>query len=875
MNVTAINPASGTGTGWFRVYPSDEPEPPLSSVNYSGPGDAVSNVVIVRPGTTDGKINVKNMGGTPAHFVIDTQGWFTNAHLLPPATGPDGTVSGQRGAASMVNHTLSDTASVGWNPTTGNTVLTGSLLHLRGIGQDLNLGWRYNSYNDARPTLSMGRLEAALRVNSTTNAVTYTAPDGGWYTFASTGTNTWAMPPGLNASLSKPNPNEYRIRFNDTGVTNVYTDDGANYSLARTIDANLTTPNTITYGHLNGVLDTITDTQGRTLKFLYQDTRNLNQPSKVTDTSLNRSVTFEYNGGQGRLSKITDAAGTTTAFTYNTSGKLSSYTDGKTVKTSFTYDTAKRTATITYGTGTTAQSVWTPAYPSSTTTTLKDPNGKTATYTYNAQNRATGKTIGGAATTVTYDGASNILTFVDPTGTVTYKYDAANRLASLAEPGGSCPATPAFPNSAKCTGFGYDKNNRRISTSYPNGVTNTTAYNNAGKIMSITAKNSSGTVLTKREYTYTTSDTTGKDGALRETMATEVAGSLTTYGYDVQSRLTSATQGTTVEGWTYDKNSNRMNATKTGTPTVYSTYNAADQLCWTATTNGACGSAPAGATTYTYDANGNTTAAGTTTNAFNVFNQVTSTTVAGATTNFAYAGLRNDERTSAGSTNFLNGSLGITTQTIAGATTAFIRDPDGGLVSMRISTGASLYYTTDALGSVILLTDSTQAKAATYSYDSWGNTTAAGTQAAANPWQYAGGYKDTPTGYTKFGARYYNPTTGRFTQPDPSDQEQNRYLYAGANPVNNSDPSGLYSVGEGAQDCAMGAATNAAIGVGIGAVTGGGGLVAALGLGCITNVAAGYLADSLTDNQQAEDQVGGGINYLQWLTDVARVIGAF
>lgn len=65
--------------------------------------------------------------------------------------------------------------------------------------------------------------------------------------------------------------------------------------------------------------------------------------------------------------------------------------------------------------------------------------------------------------------------------------------------------------------------------------------------------------------------------------------------------------------------------------------------------------------------------------------------------------------------------------------------------------------------------------AATYSYDSWGNTTATGAEAASNPWQYAGRYKDSTTGYTKFGARSYDPTTGRFTQTDPSGQEQNRY----------------------------------------------------------------------------------------------------
>lgn len=79
--------------------------------------------------------------------------------------------------------------------------------------------------------------------------------------------------------------------------------------------------------------------------------------------------------------------------------------------------------------------------------------------------------------------------------------------------------------------------------------------------------------------------------------------------------------------------------------------------------------------------------------------------------------------------------------------------------------------------------------------DAWGNTTTTGPQAGTNPWQYAGGYKDTTTGYTKFGARYYNPTTGRFTQPDPSDQEANRYLYAEADPINRRDTSGLSTEG--------------------------------------------------------------------------------
>ncbi len=41
------------------------------------------------------------------------------------------------------------------------------------------------------------------------------------------------------------------------------------------------------------------------------------------------------------------------------------------------------------------------------------------------------------------------------------------------------------------------------------------------------------------------------------------------------------------------------------------------------------------------------------------------------------------------------------------------------------------------------------------------------------------------------GARYYQPELGRWTQPDPSGQEANAYLYVGGNPVNFVDPSGL------------------------------------------------------------------------------------
>ncbi len=1018
MNITPLS----SGFGYLRVWPSDEAEPNLSSVSYSS--DSASNVIVVRPSASTGKIKIFNSGGSSVNVIIDSQGWFANANLLPPVTA-NGTGSGSRSSASMVSHSLTDSSTLALNPTSGNVVLTGRLFNIRGIGQDVNVAWRYNSKYDQRPTLSMGRLESALRIDPATSNVIYTAPDGGWYTFVLSG-STYTMPPGLNASLTKISTAEYQLRFNDTGITNDYQSDGINFILLDSFDSNILNPNVVNYYYSNGLLTQTSDTQGRFVTYVYNDPNNLNQPSAITDNSLNRTVNIEYGGGTGRMSKITDATGAVTTFAY-TNGKLTSITDGRTNTTALAYAADNWVNTITYGSGSAAAATWTVTHsadsslsyltdpnskqatytldgtktrvltvtdpnghtasatfdahdnrltttdglahtttstfdannsltkitspavgtagaevsftyptatgdpllnhrPNSTTSTegntstiqydantkypskiltpgnaggtpqrfyeadalgttcgakpgelcrstdgngnttayaydtagnpitvtrpsplgaitytydaagrvatKKDGNNQTAsysydgndrltqirfgascvaatcvaytydaagnltqrvdaagttTYTWDAQNRALTKTIGGTTTTVTYDGASNILTFTDPTGTVAYAYDAANRILSLAEPGGSCPATPAYPNSTKCTGFGYDNNNRRTATSYPNGVTNTTVYDNAGRTTSITAKNSGGTVLASRAYTYTVNGT--KDGALRKTMTPN--GSLaTTYAYDPVNRLTSAITGTTTETWAYDADANRTQATKTGAATVYAAFNTADQLCWTGASTGTCATPPTGATGYVYDANGNTTTAGAATQSYNTFDQLTSYTN-GTTTNFTYAGPRNDERTTAGSTSFLNGTLGITQQTSAGATTSFIRDPQGTLISMRTSTGASFYYTMDALGSIILLTDSTQAAAASYAYDSWGNTTSAGSQAANNPWQYAGGYKDTITGYTKFGARYYDPATGRFTQPDPSGLSANRYAYVGCNPINATDGTGL------------------------------------------------------------------------------------
>ena len=108
-------------------------------------------------------------------------------------------------------------------------------------------------------------------------------------------------------------------------------------------------------------------------------------------------------------------------------------------------------------------------------------------------------------------------------------------------------------------------------------------------------------------------------------------------------------------------------------------------------------------------------------------------------------------------------------------------------------------YGVDRLGSTTALTSTSGSLVNTYRYDPWGQSNG-GTGTAYNPFRYTGTYLDTMTGTYQMGARYYQPGTGRFTQQDPlpkSVMTTNRYAYAGSNPTNFVDPTGLDHVTPG------------------------------------------------------------------------------
>lgn len=590
---------------------------------------------------------------------------------------------------------------------------------------------------------------------------------------------------------------------------------GAAASAAYAVGANCSAPNTGTAFQPK----CSTDAAGNSKQYQYDASGNLTKQTNVTGGNAQTEFEKTYDnsgrsvcgGFAGQVCTTKDGNGKTTSYTYDTAGNMTKVTPPAPMgATTYAYDSLGRVTSTTDGNSQTVaysydvhDHIAKQDYPTSADITYlyseagwrtREAAGSgtssSTQYTYDKIGRLTRQSLGTVNQQYTYDKTGNILTFGDDFGVTTYTYDAANQLTTVRENGGTCPTTGNPAASSGCTLLQYDNNGKETKRIYPGGAVVETARDNSGRATRITGKAATGSNAVDVGYSYAFPGTNVDQSNLQvRTAHLEegiTGGAATTYSYDARNRLTKAEEksGSNVTAswaYSYDGASNRTKQIRSGSTgaaagTIDYTYNDANQLT----------SATGQSTTWTYDGAGQLTRKGLGGQTIAYNDRLQATTI-GATAQ-TYVGAGNTNRLTSGSTTFENGALGL----INAGGTLFTRTPDGSAIGSR--GGASSYFVTDHLGSVIGMFNASGSYLGGYSYSPYGETraTSTNTLVTANIVRYTGGELDS-SGLYKLGARYYDPTLGRFTQPDPSGQENNTYAYASCNPTNSADPSGLVS----------------------------------------------------------------------------------
>ncbi|GAB78525.1 hypothetical protein AUCHE_09_01300 [Austwickia chelonae NBRC 105200] len=493
-------------------------------------------------------------------------------------------------------------------------------------------------------------------------------------------------------------------------------------------------------------------------------------------------------------------------FTYDGFGRVTSATDGEGQKLTYTYDNRDHVTSV--GGSKSASYGW-------------DADGNQtrndgASMTYDKQNRQTTLTVSGKTTKASYDANGNLSTYTDDTGAVTtYKYFWHGRVASIALDGATCQwgrEHATVPGSSLvgqaqtgCVKFSYDNNALETARVYPGGVIQSRGYDGSSRITAISSQlNNTGAFFTSQGYGYSKS---GVDQTNMQSWSTRAASmspgpansASQTFTYDSQNRVTGVVEtGGAPASWSYayDPMGNRTSQSRSGNTGVSgnetATYNQASMLI-----NNTFGA-------YAYDKNGNETSApaggglpARTHQSTDSVGNTTSMTVGGKSLTYGYGGANPGmyNQLLSGPKSTYNRSilgLALSSQNVGGKTVRYVTHPSGQNIGYLAPEGQA-WFLTDRLGTVIGLASGTGALIGSYSYDPYGlprATTETGTLAGYNIHRYAGGLLDKTTGLIRFGVRWYNPATGRFTTPDPSGKEKNNYLYAAGNACNKNDMQG-------------------------------------------------------------------------------------
>ncbi len=344
---------------------------------------------------------------------------------------------------------------------------------------------------------------------------------------------------------------------------------------------------------------TVKDAKNQTTTYNYDDESQLISEDRP-DTPQTHLLTDYW--PDGSLKSQTDGAGKITSYNYDEQGRLTSMIDPNSRTTAYGYD------------------------PGGNQTSVTNPSGQATVIVYDAADRRVAMVYSDGVTPgvlIGYDNDSQRTVMADGTGvqswtwdslhrlssqtdgagqTVGYGYDLAGRKTSITYPGtgkvvtltpdtsGRLHTVADWMTPTNTNTFDYDPNSNQTTATFANGVIGTNTYDNADRLMGIQTKKGASTLA---NWVYT------RDNAnLLSGVTSTGVGPTETYTHNPLNQL--GTQG--ASSYTYDSADN-LTKLANGTRQV---FDSANQLCWTSpTTSSACGSPPADATTYGYDARGN------------------------------------------------------------------------------------------------------------------------------------------------------------------------------------------------------------------------------------------------------------------------------
>jgi RHS repeat-associated protein len=693
---------------------------------------------------TSGRVTQQTLADPSAvstfSYTVDGSGNVTQTDV----TDPRGHV--ERMAFNANHYMTSDTEAYGTAlaRTTTTTRQSGSNLPtvvVDGLGREADY-----AYDSGGHVLTVTRL--AGTAGAVTTTYTYESTFFQVATITDPLGHTWTVgydADGRATSITDPLSHQTTLAYNAAGQVTSVTDPQSHQWLRGYTDGDLTS----TTDPLGNLRTRYVDAAGRAIA----TTDPLGHVTRTAFDQLNR------------VTSVTDPLMGQTSFMYDENSNLLTFTDALTHTTTYTYDDSNRVDTRT------------------------DPLTHAAAYAYDLNGNLTGVTDRKSqVTSYDYDELDRVtLVTFDDMSTIAYTYDAGDRITEIDDSiNGTIARTyddldrlTEEVTSEGTVDYTYDDAGRRMTMTVAGQTAVSYAYDNANRLTGITQ----GTATTTLTY----------DSAGWRSTLTYPNGIVATYGYDSANRLTSLTYalGMTVLGdltYTYDAAGHRTGVggtwARTGIPVAVTSavYNAGNQLT------------ASDSTSFTYDLNGNLTSDGATTYSWNVRNQLTGLS-GGASSTFAY-----------------DGSTRRRSKTISGTTTRFLYDglsllqelSSGGTPTANLLTGPRIDETitrtdgtgtssllVDALGSTLELADGSGNLQTHYTFEPFGATSVSGAS-NGNAAQYTGREHDIADLYY-YRARYYKPSTGRFTSEDPIDLAAgpNLYSYVADNPITLIDSLGL------------------------------------------------------------------------------------